>query len=308
MKIEDPTIFDRTFGLDKKNTALTVSTALLEIHGAGEIIDYADDTIKDSSITSTPTNNSISGTYSATFSSMQPDGLIMANGETQAVTLNFKNTGNANWLSNNVWLQVTDKGLNSTSFGVAEKINFSESSVGAGQNAAFVFNLTAPTDKTGLLSQEFTLYYNKNGAPEKITSIGKFIIVKAGDSAEIISHNLPVAIKNNWRPISITMKIKNNSSNTTWLSRRTALEIYNADGSTSYFYDPNDWVRKEVAAVPINQTYIKPGETGEFKFTLDPRGIKPGTYNLNFKLELLDQDKQIFLNDSETWRREIRVD
>ena len=104
------------------------------------------------------------------------------------------------------------------------------------------------------------------------------------------------------------MKIQNTSADTIWLARKTALEIYNLDGSTSYFYDPNDWVRKEVAAVPVGKTYIKPGESGEFKFTLDPRGIKKNSYILNFKLKLLDQEKDVYLNGGLEWRREIRVD
>ena len=104
------------------------------------------------------------------------------------------------------------------------------------------------------------------------------------------------------------VKIKNASKDTTWLSRKTALEIYQADGSASPFYDPNDWVRQSVAAVPVNKTTIKPGEVGEFQFTLDPRGIKPGTHTLNIQLKLLDKDKQVYLNGKLEWRLLIRVD
>ena len=306
MKIEDETVFDRIFGLSKKNSALTISTALLEIHGAGETIDYIDDTIQDSAQV-TPTTSS-NNTYSALFESMNPDGLIMVNGQSQSVTVKFKNTGDTNWQTGEVWLEVTDKEAEISSFGVADKINFSESSVSSSQTASFTFDLTAPTDKSGLLTQDFALYYNKNSTPTKITSIGKFIIVKAGISAQILEHNIPVAVRNNWRPIDITMKIQNTSADTTWLARKTALEIYNLDGTSSYFYDPNDWVRQEVAAAPINKTEIKSGEVGEFKFTLVPRGIKPGTYILNLQLKLLDKDKSVYLDGRLEWHREIRVD
>ena len=51
-----------------------------------------------------------------------------------------------------------------------------------------------------------------------------------------------------------------------------------------------------------------PGEVGEFKFTLDPRGIKKGTYDLNFQLKLLDKDKQVYLNGDQNWKLLIRVD
>ncbi len=306
MKIQDLGIFDRVFGPDKKNSALRVSAALLEIHSAGDIIDYIDDTIQDSA-SATPATT-VTGNFGANFDSMTPDGLIMVNGQSQPVTIRFKNNGSAAWNNNNVWLEVTDKGKTTSSFGVSEKIYPVETNIASSQIANFTFSLTAPTDQSGLLNQEFSLYYNNNGTPTKITSIGKFIIVKAGISAQIIEHNIPVAVKNTWRPIAITMKIQNTSADTIWLARKTALEIYNLDGSTSYFYDPNDWVRKEVAAVPVGKTYIKPGEIGEFKFTLDPRNIKRNSYILNFKLKLLDQEKDIYLNGGLEWHREIRVD
>ena len=309
MKIEDLAIFDRVFGLDKKNNALKVSTALLEAHASGDLIDYIDDTIKDATTdNSTAAPQSANGNYSATFETMSPNGLIMVNGQTRSVTLQFKNNGGTTWQNGNIWLVATDKGQTSSSFAVAGKINFSESSVTTGQTASFTLDLTAPTDQSGLLTQDFSLYSNQNGTPTKVTSIGKFVVVKAGVSAQILEQNIPVAVKNTWRPISITMKIKNTSSDTTWLSRKTALAIYNDDGSTSYFYDPNDWVRKEVAAVPVGKTYIKPGETGEFKFTLDPRGIKRGSYILKFQLKLLDKDKTVFLDGQEQLKIQIRVD
>jgi len=306
MKIEDETIFDRTFGSSKKNSALSISTALLEIHEAGETVDYIDDTVQDIA-QPTPATGS-SGTYSASFQSVEPEGLIMVNGQSQLVTVKFKNTGNTTWQQGDVWLKATDKNEETSSFAVGEKINFTESSVSSSQAASFALNLTAPVEKSGLLTQDFTLYYNKNGTPTKITSVGKFIIVKPGVAAQILEHNIPIAARNTWRPIEITMKIQNTSADTTWLSRKTALEIYNSDGTTSYFYDSNDWVREEVAAVPVNKSEIKPGEVGEFRFTLDPRGIKAGTYVLSFKLKLLDKNKDVYLDGGLEWNREIRVD
>jgi len=307
MKIEDLTIFNRVFGIQKKNNALKVSTALLENHDAGDVIDYIDDTIKDP-ITTTPATPVTSSSYSGQYISMTPDGLIMMTGQSAQVTLNFKNMGGTNWQNRNVYLKVTDKGETSSSFGVPEKIYPNQGNISASQTGSFSFEITAPTEKSGLLTQEFGLYYDKNGVPIKITSVSKFIIVKAGESAQVIDHNIPVAVKNNWRPVPVTMKIQNNGTETVWLSNKTALEIYNVDGTTSDFYDPNDWVRSNIAAVPVNKSYIKPGEIGEFKFTIDPRGINPGFHILNFKLNLLDQDKEIYLNGGLEWHLGIRVD
>ena len=178
---------------------------------------------------------------------MQPDGLTLVTGATTAVTVSFKNTGSQTWQPGDVWLSVTDRGQSTSSFGVADKINFNESNVEAGQLATFNVNLTAPTSQSGLLTQQFTLY--RTGSTSEIASVGKFIIVNAGLGATVTSHNLPVAVRNNWKPITITVKIQNASRDTTWLSRRTALEIYDANGAASPFYDKNDWVPERQARV-----------------------------------------------------------
>ncbi|MDX9893771.1 MAG: hypothetical protein RB292_05210 [Patescibacteria group bacterium] len=307
MRIQDLEIFDRVWGINKKNSAVRVRSALLEAHEAGEIIDYIDDTIKDSTV-SNPTNNN-SNDYTGSFEALKPESLILINGQSQNATITFKNTGSGSWSGDQIWLELTDQGKTTSSFTAQTKFSPNETAIGANQLASFDINLTAPADQSGLLTQTFTLYYNKNGTPTKIASISKFVIVKAGLSAQIVEQNIPVAVRNTWKPIQITMKIQNNSADNTWLAKKTALEIYNDDGSASYFYDPADWVRQEVAAVAVNQGYIKPGETGEFKFTLDPRGVKPGTYIMRFKLTLLDQNgKEVFLNGASAWRREIRVD
>ena len=104
------------------------------------------------------------------------------------------------------------------------------------------------------------------------------------------------------------MKIQNTSQDIAWTAKKTALEIYDPNGGVSPFYDPNDWLKTEVAAIPINQPTIGPGEVGEFRFTLDPRGIPKGLTVLNVKLHLLDQEKEVFLSGGSSWLREIRVD
>lgn len=305
MRIDDLSIFDRIFGVDKKNNALQVSTATLLAHDAGETIDYVDDTIVDPITPTSPTTPTVTTGFGGSFASMDPSSLLMVGGQEEFVTIGFKNTGSATWNNNNVYIKTTDRDADTNSFGAPEKVYLNESSVTTGQVGTFTIRLTAPTDQIGIITEDFSLY---NSSGTKITSIGKFIIIRSGDSAQIVEHNLPVAVRNTWKPIDVTMKIKNTSEDITWLSRRTALEVYNSDGTSSIFYDPNDWVREEVAAVPINASYIKPGEVGEFKFTIDPRNIKPNTYILGFRLRLLDKDKDIYLNGRDEWRREIRVD
>lgn len=304
-KIDDLEIFNRTFGLSKKNSALSVSTALLSVHPAGEMIDYIDDTVVDPAPGTTTTVTS--GSYNGSFDSITPEGLIMVNGQSQTVTVRFKNKG-ATWQPDTVYLKTTDKGADTSSFGAPAKVVMNEGSVSSSQVGSFTLTLTAPTDKIGLQNQEFTLMYDKSGTPTKIASIGKFIIIKSGVAAQIVGHNLPVAVRNDWQPIDIEMNIQNTSADVTWLSRRTALELRHHDGTTSPFYDPNDWVRTEVVGVPLNGSAIEPGEIGEFKFTLDPHGVEPGLYVLTFELKLLDKEKDVYLSGGLQWKREIRVD
>lgn len=305
VKIEDRGIFDRLFGADKKINALKITAALLEAHEPGDNIDYIDETIKDAAVNPAPAEPAKN--YSASFDSLTPEGVIMS-GETKDLTVKFKNTGTTSWPSGEVWLKVADRDKETSSFAVLEKINFSETGVDTDQLATFTFKLTAPQKQSGLMSQEFSLYRDNNGRPEKIASVGKFIIVKPGVGGQILENNIPVAVKNTWQPVAVTLKIKNTSADTAWLSRRTALEIYNSDGKASPFYDKNDWVRIEVAGVPLNKSTIKPGETGEFKFTLNPRGLKKGLYTLKIQLKLLDKGKTVYLDGKENWNLEIRVD
>lgn len=106
----------------------------------------------------------------------------------------------------------------------------------------------------------------------------------------------------------MSVKIKNTSKDVTWTSRKTALEAYNTDGTSSVFYDAKDWVRKEVVGVPINKSTIKPGETAQFNFTLDARKLKPGTYTINFKLNLIDKAKQVSIDGKSQWTATVKVE
>lgn len=329
MKISDLSVFDRVFGLDKKNNATTVSAASLNIHAAGEVIDYVDDTIADPVITSNPNtnNNSITpisaGTYEATFVNQEPQGINAITGQTQTVTITYKNTGSATWQKGQVWLQLNDQDKTTSTFILPAKIDFLENSVSNGQIATFTFDLTAPTDKNGMIAQEFSLMANAQN-PLEINSYAKFILISgkitapktttptpttstSQPTAKIVSHTLPKTIKNTSKPVLVTLKIKNTSGQINWLSKKSALEVYNSDGKASYFYDKKDWIRSNVAAVPINKSTIKPGETGEFKFTLDAKGLKAGTYTLKFKLNLLDKSKASLLDNQASWDYKIQV-
>lgn len=321
MKIMDPGVFTRVFGQQNMAGAVPVSLDLLNLHAAGEMIDYIDDTIADpvnyasNSNAGTPAA-SVAGSLAADFVSLDPQSLIIKAGGAMNLTVKMKNSGSAVWQPGNVWLKVTDQNNNNV-YGV-DKVNFAESSVASSQEATFALNLTAPAN-SGMGVIKFALVANDG---QEFFSQLKFIIIKPGDGnepapkptpeiqskagAEVISETMPDSISASSRPVEVIVKLKN-TGKTTWLSKRTAFEIYNDDGTSSYFYDPNDWIRKEVAAVPINQAQIKPGETGVFKYTLDPRGIKAGTYSLVIQVRQLDIGQQVLFNGQKSWVEKITV-
>ncbi|MFA5022171.1 MAG: hypothetical protein WC508_03770 [Patescibacteria group bacterium] len=303
-RIMDLGIFDRVFGADKKDNALKVSTALLEIHDAGSTIDYIDDTIKDQTLANDST--STVKDYSASLISINPEELVLLTGETKKITLTFKNDGTLAWQSGDVWLKVSDRDQAASSFGANQNINFNEPSVEPQQLATFDVTLTAPTKAGDLINQIFTLYYKNGSTQTKITDAGRFIFVKSGTTSQITKHNLPTVIKNKKNLVSVTVKIKNTGKDT-WTSKKTALLIYNADGSASPFYYKSDWLKKDVAAVPINASKIKPGQTAEFRFILNAKTLKAGDYTLNLQLKLLDKEKQVLLDGKQQWLQKITI-
>lgn len=295
IKVKQPDIFQKVFGEPSVIKLQTVPDEILALHEDALNISYADDTILDPVLPVSPPS---SENFSAELISITPESIAVFLNQKKNIDIVIKNTGTAAWTSQNVWLESDNSQI---------PISFQESKVESQWTGTFSYEVAAP-QKIGLNQLHFSLSAAKTGAKEKILEFGKFIMVQGGDTAEILSHNIPIAVKNSWKPISITMKIKNTSQNTIWLSRKTALEIYEENSKPSPFYDANDWVRKEVAAVPVGKSSLKPGEAGEFRFTLKVRGIHPGTYRMKFKLNMLDKKKYAHLNGEEFWTREIRVD
>ncbi len=297
IKIKNPEIGPRIFGDELLQTAIVVSDSVLSLHKDGLNVSFADDTIVDPPTTVSPSPTPTQG-YAGDLYSMNPESIVMFYGQKRGIEIKIKNSGSAGWGGQGVWLEAEGKNI---------PIYFHENSVSSGQTATFSLELDG-IQKIGLQTMQFNIYYQNNNQKQTLLSFGKFILVKSDDTAEIVSHDIPIAVKKSWNSKKITMKIKNTSGSTLWLSKKTALEIYDGNDKTSLFYDPSDWVRKEVAAVPIKKSSIKPGETGEFTFVIKFRDVKPGTYTMKFKLHLIDKNKQVFLNGEEYWLRQIRID
>lgn len=193
MRIDDLGVFARIFGPQKQSSAVTISTTLLlQLHPAGETLSYIDDTVADvadSSVsTPTPTTPVPTGTWSAIFNTTQPDGITIAGGETQSVTILFKNSGTATWRQGDVYVQIVDNGKTTSSFNSDAKIFSSEAQVGPDGTASFVVSLTAP-QANGLQHQQINLIKVSTG--KTLASVGKFINVKPnGNTAKLVSNTI----------------------------------------------------------------------------------------------------------------------
>ncbi|MAF25867.1 hypothetical protein CL634_09880 [bacterium] len=297
LKIDNPSdIFNRVFGLDKLQTAVSISNTVLELHAAADPISFVDETIIDPPpVVSTPTV--YAPTRNASFVSIEP-AIEVLSGQSKPHVVTYLNPGPNTWSTGDVWLVSPQAS--------SDQINFEESSVSPGQNATFNVALVGP-EEAGLTQFNFKLV-SASQDPINGSELGKFGFVRPATGGKIKSHNLPVAVINDWKPMDITMEIENVSVDETWTSRRTALKIYAGDGSKSLFYDPNDWVTSEIAAVEIENTTVAPGEVGVFKFTIDPRKVPPRIHTLRFVLKLRDKNKTTLLNGGQVWERFIRVD
>lgn len=298
LKIKNPDIFPKIIGETKFNEAITVSDATLNLHKDGLNISYIDDTLSDPVPVAPPPTPISSETLNARLSVVIPESILVYVNQKTSVQLKIQNTGTKTWTHDTVWLTSSTKNA---------PLNFDEPEVLSGNTGTFTLELDG-FQEPGMEPVHFKVFGQNNGEKIELLSFGKFVLVRSGDTAEIVSHNIPIAVKNSWKPVTIKMKIKNTSDSLMWLSKKSALEITDQNNNPSPFYDQNDWVRKDVAAVPLNKSSIKPGETGEFAFTLKVKNLKSGVYQVKMKLHLLDKEKVVFLNNEESWTRLLRVD
>jgi hypothetical protein len=317
-KITSLDIIRRVYGQNVANNIPQVSDATLALLDDSDRIDYIDDTIQDPSnyvsyaqkqglgVPSAPASSN--PTYLTLFDTVDVPENIIAGAPT-TITVKFRNRGTAPWNAGKVYLKLIDENSSTSSFLKNNRVPLSVN-VAANQIAEFTFSITAPLTG-GVVKEWFIMEYeDASGAILEMRGglVAKEISVVSGISAQVLEHNLPVAVRNKWTPIDIAMKIKNTSTEQIWVARRAALKLMDEDGEESPFYDSRDWIDKEVVGVPLNKSKIAPGEDGVLKFTIDPRGVKAGTYKLIFSMELRDIEEQVYLNGRSTWERSIRVD
>ncbi|MBI2050192.1 MAG: hypothetical protein HYT31_00115 [Parcubacteria group bacterium] len=318
-RIASEDIVRRTYGASRLASVPIATDQTLALTSVGDPIEYIDSTIPDpahyiayaervgqaSSATapaaSAPSHLSLYDTIGV------PDTLIA--GSSATVRVSFRNRGTATWEAGKVYVKLIDENSSASSLIAPNRIPLA-STASQNQIAEFSFTVAAPL-AGGVIREWYILEYtDASGAIVEMPGglVGKSVSIISGVSAQIIKHNIPIAVRKKWKPISITLELKNTSIDQAWVSRRAAVSVVGEDGAASPFYDRNDWIDKAVVGVPLNKSRILPGETGIVKFTLDPRTIKPGTYKLAFSMELRDAKETVYLNGRQTWERMIRVD
>lgn len=295
-KIEDATVASRVFGSARVAAALSVPDGVLQRHQAGLNIDYMDDTIPDAPAAASPVAADPAAVYAGVFAGQQPEGFTGVTGQTLRGVMRIRNTGTVAWVRDGVWLTVE---------GSAERFALGEGSVAPGSEGSFAVTLTAP-DAPGLAARGVGVH--RADAPnEPFLKFGRFVLTTPGVTSRIERHNLPVALRRAWKPVTVNVTIKNTGKNV-WVARKTALKLTAGDGTASPFYDPADWVRRDVPAVPVNRKTIAPGETGVFTFTLKPTGLARGVHTLRFSLERTDTNEAVLLSGEPAFVRQLRVD
>lgn len=293
--------FISLFGEDKLAHIKEIGDDVLSLHKIGDELSASAYERDSGSQAANKTAQNID--YKALWISSDAPAAIIA-GKLYNAKITFKNKNGENWHLQNIYLK-----LEQTNQQV-----LNQDIVLAGGNYTFdlPFVLSKPEATLRLVRSETDLTF------KLYTKEGKYIpggfyqtkvkVVDPLHKAEVISNNLPPAVKNNWGAVSIQVEIKNTGTKP-WVRRKAALKFLSKDGP-SPFYDDKDWIDREIASYSLepNKTEIAPGESSIFKFTIKPKDLAPGEYHYRISLWMKDKNELIYLNGAEFFTGMIRVD
>ncbi|MCD6360171.1 MAG: N-acetylmuramoyl-L-alanine amidase [Armatimonadetes bacterium] len=245
--------------------------------------------------------------YAAQISARQaPPGYFI--GGVSPIELTFKNTGAKPWPTDKIVLNIYGEGNTiskfrhqewARDFGFISPVEKEiKAQISPGETATFKFNLKNP-DKPGIYKNIFKMEFS-DGVKDIVG--GRFDMrmkVEAPLAAEIISHNIPIAVLNVWRP-SVYLRIKN-VGNIPW-GRTFVLESYNDNEEFSLFAHP-EWKSKTV--IERLEREVKPGQVVTFIFKLKPPQ-KARTYKQKFVLKM--GKEKVFVNGGYSFFFTTRVD
>ncbi|MDD5341866.1 MAG: N-acetylmuramoyl-L-alanine amidase [Patescibacteria group bacterium] len=196
--------------------------------------------------------------------------------------LKYENLGTKTWTPADTFLNIYDLGDKISRYrdkswnDDSGKIALKEASVPAGGTGTFEFYEISP-NQTGLYRQIFRLF-NENR--DIINSSASLISrVDSLFRAELVSTDLPLAVKAGWQP-TVTLKFKN-TGGATW-DKNLRLQIFDQGLKTSPFYS-STWSTAS-GNIRLKETSVKPGEIGTFIFKLkSPKQV--GLFRHVFRLK-----------------------
>jgi plasmid maintenance system antidote protein VapI len=315
-RIASADIVKRVYGITVFDAIPEARDELLERTPVGDPIEYIDNAVQDpanyvsyANRTQSQQNITIQkNPYFALFDTLVAPQSMLA-GADSTVTLKFRNRGDVEWPAGKIYLKLIDENHPTSSFIDANRIPLTQTAT-YNRLATFEVPIKAPLEPQKIKEWFLLEYTDASGNILEMPGglLNQEINVISEVTAEVVEHNIPPAISNKHHPKQIELKLKNTSKDQAWTSRRAAVSLKGGDDSESVFYDARDWIDKEVVGVPINQTAIKPGETGIIKFTLDARRVRAAIYKLVFSMELRDAQEQVYINGAREWELLIRVD
>ena len=133
IKIKNPEIGPRIFGEELLQSAIVVPDSILSLHEDSLNISFADDTIVDPIISVVPPPDPTQN-YAAELYSMNPESIVMFYGQKKNVEIKIKNSGSAEWMSQDVWIEAEGNNM---------PVYFREGTVSSNQAATFYLELGA---------------------------------------------------------------------------------------------------------------------------------------------------------------------
>lgn len=307
-------IIRQAFGEDAYQRAPVASDAVLALHESGDAIDFINASIPDPSpyisyaerVAQASPVAVDSPKYLAVFDKVQVPTAVLL-GEKKPAVVSFRNTGIVSWEPGKVVFEMVDETSAASSLAANNQVQLIKT-VGPGEIAEFNFEL-APTTP-GFLKEWFALeYQNDNNVFVAMpgAKVRQEIKITAPIAGQIVSSTIPKSISKRKGKVTVIVKIKNTGQKQVWLSRRAAFTLTTGDNANSLFYDKYDWIDKTTVGVPINKSKIKPGETAQIRFRLDPKLVPIGTETLRFTMELRDVKEKVYLGNGVAWETSIKV-
>lgn len=287
--------FFALFGEEKFLQVAEVSGEVIAIHTIGEHIEAGAEYERNgASAAQTP---SAEGTVSKALWISADSPRSVTAGKNIIVPVRFKNKSVGVWGKGDVYLTVEETGDRAENTDIVPPDHV----------YAFMVPLNLAIKGEQVLTFQLR---GKDGGPVQGGLYQTRILVVAPEyMARIISHTIPGKVQQSKTPTNIEVKIKNEGVKP-WVRRKTGLKMFSDGGFASPFYDPRDWLDKEIASVSLTpkKDVINPGESAVFRFTLKTESASLSAHTYRLALFMTDKKEIVYLNGKDFWEGVVRVE